>query len=93
MQILRQFCIKLMQMGADPAAVRPNTRRAAPFVKRFAQSEDGGPATEAALLLALVAAIAGFGMIFLGEALSAFYTAAGESFSPGAQFPTQPSGL
>ena len=63
------------------------------FLKRFAQSEDGGPATEAALLLALVAAIAGFGMIFLGEALSTFYTAAGESFSPGAQFPTQPAGL
>ncbi len=63
------------------------------FVKRFAQSEDGGPATEAALLLALVAAIAGFGMIFLGEALSAFYTTAGQSFDPGAQFPTQPAGL
>ncbi len=63
------------------------------FVKRFAKSEDGGPATEAALLLALVAAIAGFGMIFLGEALSAFYTTAGTSFSPGAQFPTQPAGL
>ena len=63
------------------------------FLKRFAQSDDGGPATEAALLLALVAAIAGFGMIFLGEALSTFYTAAGTSFSPGAQFPTQPTGL
>ncbi len=63
------------------------------FLKRFAQSDEGGPATEAALLLALVAAIAGFGMIFLGEALSTFYEAAGSSFSPGAQFPTQPSNL
>jgi Flp pilus assembly pilin Flp len=63
------------------------------FLKRFAQSDDGGPATEAALLLALVAAIAGFGMIFLGEALSTFYEAAGTSFSPGAQFPQQPSNL
>ncbi len=63
------------------------------FLKRFAQSDEGGPATEAALLLALVAAIAGFGMIFLGEALSTFYEAAGESFSPGAQFPQQPGGL
>ena len=63
------------------------------FVKRFVRSEDGGPATEAALLLALVAAIAGFGMIILGESLSTFYTAAGTSFSPGAQFPQQPSGL
>ncbi len=59
------------------------------FVKRFAQSEDGGPATEAALLLALVAAIAGFGMIFLGDALATFYTTAGESFAPGAAFPDQ----
>ncbi len=63
------------------------------FLKRFAQSDEGGPATEAALLLALVAAIAGFGMIFLGEALSTFYEAAGTSFSPGAQFPQQPAGL
>ncbi len=63
------------------------------FVKRFVRSEDGGPATEAALLLALVAAIAGFGMITLGESLSGFYTDAGEALSPGAQFPVQPSGL
>ena len=59
------------------------------FVKRFAKSEDGGPATEAALLLALVSAIAGFGMLFLGEALSTFYTDAGKAFSPGAKFPKQ----
>ena len=59
------------------------------FLKRFAQSDDGGPATEAALLLALVAAIAGFGMVILGDSLSSFYSDAGESFSPGAQFPDQ----
>ena len=41
----------------------------------------------------LVAAIAGFGMISLGESLSTFYTAAGDSFDPGAQFPSQPGGL
>ena len=63
------------------------------FLKRFVQSDDGGPATEAALLLALVAAIAGFGMLFLGEALSTFYTDAGKAFAPGAQFPKQPAGL
>ena len=62
------------------------------LLKTFAKNEDGGPATEAALLLALVAAIAGFGMIFLGEALSEFFTDAGESFSPGAQWPVQPPG-
>ncbi len=33
------------------------------------------------MLLALVAAIAGFGMLFLGEALSAFYTDAGKAFA------------
>jgi len=59
------------------------------FVKRFAKNEDGGPATEAALLLALVAAIAGFGMVLLGDALSTFYSDAGSAFSPGAQFPDQ----
>ncbi len=51
------------------------------FVKRFVRSEDGGPATEAALLLALVAAIAGFGMLFLGDALSTFYKDAGDALS------------
>ncbi len=63
------------------------------LLKRCAKSEDGGPATEAALLLALVAAIAGFGMISHGESLTTFYTAAGDSFDPGAQFPSQPGGL
>jgi Flp pilus assembly pilin Flp len=59
------------------------------FLKRFAQSDDGGPATEAALLLALVAAIAGFGMVILGDSLASFYESAGESFDPGAEFPSQ----
>jgi len=59
------------------------------FVKRFAKNDDGGPATEAALLLALVAAIAGFGMVILGDALSTFYSNAGAAFSPGSQFPDQ----
>ena len=48
------------------------------FLKSFARGDQGGPATEAALLLALVAAIAGFGMVFLGDALSNFYKGAGE---------------
>ena len=64
------------------------------FLKRFARSEDGGPATEAALLLALVAAIAGFGMLFLGEALSTFYTDAGNAFPTRYTLvPVQPTGL
>ncbi len=39
------------------------------FLKRFVQSDDGGPATEMALFLVLVAAVAAFGMLFFGEAL------------------------
>ena len=61
------------------------------FLKRFAQNEDGAPAVEYAFLLALIAAIAGFGMIFLGEALSTFFTDAGKAFSPGTKFPVQPA--
>ncbi len=60
------------------------------FVKRFVRSEDGGPATEAALLLALVAAIAGFGMISLGDSLSTFYTDAGDDIETAA-WPSQTS--
>ena len=59
------------------------------FVIRLVKDEAGGPATEAALLLALVAAIAGFGMITLGDSLANFFQTAGESFAPGAQFPSQ----
>ncbi len=51
------------------------------FLHSFAKSDQGGPATEAALLLALVAAIAGFGMLFLGDALSTFYKDAGDALS------------
>ncbi len=58
------------------------------FVKRILKSEDGGPATEAALLLALVAAIAGFGMISLGDSLSTFYTDAGTDIQT-ADWPNQ----
>ncbi len=37
------------------------------FVIGLARSEWGSSATEAALLIALVAAIAGFGMVLLGD--------------------------
>ncbi len=59
------------------------------FVIRLARDEAGGPATEAALLLALVAAIAGFGMVTLGDSLANFFNTAGNSFDPGAAFPSQ----
>ncbi len=56
------------------------------FLKRFAQSDDGFSAAEAAMLLALVAAVAGFAMIFFGEALSTLFEDAGSSFTPGDQW-------
>jgi Flp pilus assembly pilin Flp len=56
---------------------------------RFWRDEAGGPATEAALLIALVAAVAGFGMVALGESLGQFFTDAAANLSPGAQFPAQ----
>lgn len=59
------------------------------FLIRLAKEEAGGPATEAALLLALVAAIAGFGMVVLGDSLANFFTTAGSSFAPGTAFPSQ----
>jgi len=42
------------------------------FLRRLVRDVAGGPATEYALLLALVAAVAGFGMIALGDSLSQF---------------------
>ncbi len=63
------------------------------FVKRFLKNEDAAVAIEYALLAALVAAIAGFGMIFLGEALATWFTKAGSSISTDFKFPVQPSGL
>ncbi len=44
------------------------------FSRRLVRDVAGGPAVELALLLALIAAVAGFGMIVLGDALSAFYS-------------------
>ena len=60
------------------------------FIRRLVRDVSGGPATEYALLLMLVAAVAGFGMIGLGGSLSQFYADAGESFVPDPAFPSQP---
>ena len=55
-------------------------------LKRFAQSDDGLSPAEAAMLIALIAAVVGFLMIFFGESLSSFYEAAGSAFSPGVKY-------
>ncbi len=49
------------------------------FLRRLVRDVAGGPVTEYALLLMLIAAVAGFGMIGLGESLSQFYADAGEA--------------
>lgn len=59
------------------------------ILSRLVNDRSGGPAMEYALLLALVAAIAGFGMISLGDSLGGFYDESGTSFEAGAQFPGQ----
>ena len=59
------------------------------FLRRLAGDACGGPATEYALLLMLIAAVAGFGMIVLGDSLGQFYSDAGESFSTEVAMPSQ----
>ena len=44
------------------------------FLRRLVGHVAGGPATEWAILLTLIAAVAGLGMIVLGDALSDFYS-------------------
>jgi Flp pilus assembly pilin Flp len=58
---------------------------------RMARDERGMESVEVALSIALIAAVAGFGMVFLGNSLKNWYTQAGSSFSPGSSFPKQPT--
>ena len=60
------------------------------FFRRLVRDLAGGPATEYALLVVLVAAVAGFGMIALGGSLSEFYADAGGTFVQETTFPVQP---
>jgi Flp pilus assembly pilin Flp len=58
-------------------------------LRRLVKDERGMESVEVALSIALIAAVAGFGMVFLGDALAAWFNTAGSSFSPTAQFPSQ----
>ncbi len=49
------------------------------FLRRLVRDVAGTPATEWVMLLMLLAAVAGFGMIVLGDSLSQFYSDAGEA--------------
>ncbi len=61
------------------------------FFRRLVRDVAGGPITEYALLLALVAAVAGFGMIALGGSLSQFYAdAGGGAIFTDTEMPSQP---
>ena len=44
------------------------------FLRRLVRDVAGGPATQWAILLMLVAAVAGFAMFVLGDALIAFFS-------------------
>ncbi len=57
--------------------------------RRLVRDVAGGPATEYALLLMLVAAVAGFGMIGLGGSLNQFYSDAGEAVITDFVMPSQ----
>ncbi len=59
------------------------------FLRRLVRDVAGGPATEYALLLMLVAAVAGFGMIALGDSLSQFYSDAGNAVITEFTMPSQ----
>ena len=59
------------------------------FLRRLAGDASAGPATEYALLLMLIAAVAGFGMLVLGGSLSQFYSDAGEAVSMEFTMPSQ----
>ena len=60
------------------------------FLRRLVRDVAGGPATEYALLLMLVAAVAGFGMIALGGSLGQFYSDAGGAVITDFTMPSQP---
>ncbi len=49
------------------------------FLRRFSGDASGWSAMEYAFLLMLVAAVAGFGMLALGNSLSEFFTGYGEA--------------
>jgi Flp pilus assembly pilin Flp len=58
---------------------------------QITKDERGIESVEVALSIALIAAVAGFGMVFLGEAVGNWFVQAGNDFTPGAAFPSQPS--
>jgi len=56
---------------------------------RIIRDNSGMESVEVALSIALIAAVAGFGMVFLGDSLYNWFHHAGTRLAPGASFPTQ----
>jgi Flp pilus assembly pilin Flp len=56
---------------------------------RIIKDSRGMESVEVALSIALIAAVAGFGMVFLGDKLSTWFHSAGSAFDPGAKMPSQ----
>lgn len=52
------------------------------FLRRLGRDTSGAPIIVYALLLALIAGIAGFGMVILSDVLSQFYSDAGGAAPP-----------
>lgn len=80
-----------MKIGSRSVGFRRN--KFGRLILRIAKDERGMEMVEYALGIALMAAVAGFGLLFLGNAVEGWFNTAGNSFSPGAQFPSQPAGL
>ena len=60
------------------------------WIRRLIMNDDGMESMEIAFSMGLIAAIAGFGMIILGDALFEFFEDAGGDTAP-ADFPDQTS--
>jgi Flp pilus assembly pilin Flp len=58
------------------------------WIRRLVIEDDGMESVEIAFSIGLIAAIAGFGMIFLGDALNTFFNDAGSGINTAA-FPNQ----
>ena len=57
---------------------------------RFVRDDRGMESVEVALGIALVAAIAGFGMVMLGDALAAWFETAANEMTKNMAFPSAP---
>ncbi len=59
------------------------------LLRRVVKDDRGMESVEVALSIALIAAVAGFGMVILGDALATWFNEAGESFSSDAAMASQ----